>query len=82
MRRILRFALLSLLLIAGPDAFAQPAELQETPALEAEVAAGRLPPVERRIPEQPLTVTYEAPAEAGRHGGELRRHGGSRPYGT
>lgn len=59
------------LLIASPGARAQ-AELQEVPALAAEVAAGRLPPVDKRLPAQPLKATFNAPAEAGRHGGEIR----------
>ncbi len=35
---------------------ARPAALIETPLLEADVAAGTLPPVEDRIPEEPLVV--------------------------
>jgi len=44
-------------------------DLQETPMLEAEVNAGKLPPVAQRLPQQPLVVT---PRELGRHGGDLR----------
>src|SRR5690606_24796448 len=58
-------------LIALPAAQAQ-TELQEIPALTAEVAAGRLPPVDQRLPAEPLRVAFTAPAEAGRHGGEIR----------
>lgn len=51
---------------------AQLPDLQETPMLEAEVGAGKLPPIAQRLPEQPLVVTMKAPREAGRHGGDLR----------
>lgn len=72
MKRFSCLALSALLLLAGTKAFAQPAELQETPALQADVTAGRILPVDRRLPAEPLTVSFTAPAEAGRHGGELR----------
>lgn len=72
MRRIHRLAVWAFLLMTASETFAQPAEMHETPALEAEIAAKRLPPVDQRIPEQPLVLSYTAPAEAGRHGGELR----------
>ncbi len=36
--------------------------------LRPEVAAGKLPPVEKRLPQQPLVVSVEQP---GRHGGTL-----------
>lgn len=45
----------------------------ETPALAEEVAAGRLPPVERRLPAAPSVVALAGNGLApGRHGGELR----------
>jgi peptide/nickel transport system substrate-binding protein len=40
----------------------------EPPMLRAEVAGGKLPPVARRLPQQPLVVRLEQP---GRHGGTL-----------
>ncbi|TVR99564.1 MAG: ABC transporter substrate-binding protein [Rhodospirillales bacterium] len=45
----------------------------EPPALEAEVAAGRLPPVAERLPRTPAVVDLPALGkEVGRHGGTLR----------
>jgi peptide/nickel transport system substrate-binding protein len=58
--------------LATASAPAQVPDLQETPALAAEVNAGKLPAVGKRIPEQPLVVTFKAPTEAGRQGGDLR----------
>ena len=43
----------------------------EAPMLAAEVAAGRLPPVSERLPENPLVVIPVE--EIGRYGGTLRR---------
>lgn len=46
--------------------------LQETPMFAGQVEAGTLPPVARRIPEQPLVVTTFAGGEGpGRQGGQL-----------
>ena len=48
-------------------------EYGETPSLEAAVAAGEMPPVGERVPEEPRIVTYEdGVATPGRHGGDLR----------
>ena len=48
-------------------------DFTETPTLAEAVAEGELPPVEERLPSQPLVVRFEAGATAiGRHGGELR----------
>ena len=45
----------------------------ETPMLEADVAAGRLPPVAERLPEQPSVVSFSGGwKKIGRHGGELK----------
>ena len=45
----------------------------ETPSLAEEVAAGRLPPVERRLPAAPSVVALAGNGLApGKHGGELR----------
>ncbi|MDW3205772.1 MAG: ABC transporter substrate-binding protein [Alphaproteobacteria bacterium] len=42
------------------------------PSLDADVAAGKLPPVEDRLPKEPLVVDLEARGQtAGRHGGNL-----------
>ncbi len=53
-------------LLASPAPAAPPIG---PPSLAAEVAAGRLPPVERRLPELPRVVEAAAP---GLHGGRLR----------
>jgi peptide/nickel transport system substrate-binding protein len=45
------------------------AELQETPALSEDVAAGKLPRVEQRVPADPDVVEFET---IGSPGGELR----------
>jgi peptide/nickel transport system substrate-binding protein len=49
------------------------ARFVETPSLAGEVAAGRLPPVDKRLPETPL-VTRVAREDwtPGKHGGEMR----------
>lgn len=47
-------------------------ELVETPMLEDRVAAGDLPPVSERVPEQPLVTDLEAMGkEVGQPGGEI-----------
>ncbi|MBI3514483.1 MAG: ABC transporter substrate-binding protein [Proteobacteria bacterium] len=51
--------------------------LTETPELVAEVAAGRLPPIERRIPQTPLLVEFSGGAVPGAPGGELQSLVGS-----
>ena len=45
------------------------AAFQETPSLQAEVAAGKLPPVAKRVPQEPALAELET---IGRPGGELR----------
>lgn len=45
--------------------------LIETPMLEPEVKAGKLPPVAKRVPEQPQVVKIAGDG-AGRHGGDMR----------
>ncbi len=59
-------------LIALPSAFAAaPAtKYHEAPALAALVKAGKLPPVEQRLPENPLVVPGD---EIGQYGGVWRR---------
>ena len=59
-------------LAAWPAAAAEPI-LLETPSLEADVKAGKLPPIALRLPKSPSVVDLEAQGKvAGRHGGELR----------
>jgi peptide/nickel transport system substrate-binding protein len=67
------FALLLLgpaLACAATAAGAQ-AKFIEPPALEAEVKAGKLPPVGKRLPETPLVVRLPAGAQSGEYGGSL-----------
>ena len=46
--------------------------LVETPMLQPEVAAGRLPPIEKRLPLNPRVVALEPGRVEGRHGGTLQ----------
>jgi peptide/nickel transport system substrate-binding protein len=62
-------AAVTLALVTGS---ARALTLVETPALEAMVAAGTLPPVEQRVPEVPLVVDFAKDGkEIGEHGGDL-----------
>jgi peptide/nickel transport system substrate-binding protein len=48
-------------------------ELKESPMLAVAVAAGKLPPVEKRAPAEPLVVRMDGPGQAaGKPGGDLR----------
>lgn len=63
-------ALILLSLLAAAPAWAR---FVETPSLTADVAAGRLPPVDKRLPETPLVTRVARPDwKPGRHGGEIR----------
>src|SRR5712691_4293024 len=55
-------------LLTGSSSTAR-AELQETPSLLSEVTSGALPPVSKRIPNEPALAELET---IGRPGGELR----------
>lgn len=47
--------------------------LIETPSLEADVKAGKLPPVDQRVPKKPAIVRLDGPErKPGEHGGTLR----------
>ena len=59
-----------LILLAAPGA-AQNAQYREAPALAALVKAGKLPPVQQRLPEQPLLVPVVE--KTGEYGGVWRR---------
>lgn len=48
------------------------AQYIDSPALEGEIAAGRLQPVAQRLPENPMREAPGVRFEPGRHGGELR----------
>jgi len=63
-------------LLAGPPAAtstasAQPPKYKEAPALAEQVKAGKLPPVDRRLPEEPLVVPVVE--RTGEYGGVWRR---------
>lgn len=73
MTRLLRLLLLlGLAILATQSAQAQVPDYKETPYFASLVAAGRLPPVAQRVPEQPLVVNLNPPAEIGQPGGDLR----------
>ena len=60
-------------LLAGGAPLARAFEMQETPSLRADVAAGKLPTVATRVPEQPLVIDLKAAGKTmGRPGGTLR----------
>src|SRR4029450_5983933 len=61
----------AVLLILIGTAAAQPTKFQEAPMLAEQVKAGKLPPVEKRLPADPLVVpVVERP---GQYGGVWRR---------
>jgi peptide/nickel transport system substrate-binding protein len=57
---------------AAAGAAAQSAKYVEPPALAEDVKAGKLPPVAKRLPENPLVAKFDAGAEPGRYGGTLQ----------
>ena len=64
-RGVVLLALL-LLLPGGAQAYIEP------PALEADVAAGKLPPIDERLPQAPLVAPLTAEGlEPGDYGGDL-----------
>jgi peptide/nickel transport system substrate-binding protein len=69
MKALLRSLALAALLLPALAGAQSPVE---PPSLAAEVAAGRLPPVGRRLPRDPLVHAPGGGFEPGRHGGELR----------
>ncbi len=72
---MIRKLALVLALVAAPvgTAPAGAATYIETPALAADVAAGRLPAIAERLPKTPLTTKLSREDwEPGRHGGEIR----------
>jgi peptide/nickel transport system substrate-binding protein len=60
-----------LLMIGAHVGVAQSGKYHEAPALAEQVKAGKLPPVEQRLPEQPLVVPVVE--EIGEYGGVWRR---------
>ncbi|MCY3781502.1 MAG: ABC transporter substrate-binding protein [Chloroflexi bacterium] len=71
MKRVMTFTICALLLLLSfTSAVAQDAMYGEAPMLAALVEAGELPPVEERLPAEPLVITpYE---RIGDYGGEWR----------
>ena len=68
---IISLGLLLVLLLIGTASFA--VEYHEAPMLRVKVAAGELPPVEKRLPEEPVVI--EPFEEIGQYGGTWRRVG-------
>ena len=59
-------------ILAASPAAAQRFALVETPSLSDDVAAGRLPPIGRRVPAAPAIAEFSGPgAQIGRQGGDL-----------
>lgn len=50
----------------------KPPALIETPMLEPQVKAGKLPPIGKRLPEAPLVARMGGEGKPGTHGGDLR----------
>ena len=73
MRRIATALVAGLVLIFAQlaPAAAQGGKYHEAPALAEQVKAGKLPPVEQRLPEQPLVVPVVE--KTGEYGGVWRR---------
>ncbi len=70
--RVFAFLLSCAVLLEGSPA-ADASTYQETPSLMADVAAGSLPPVEKRLPAAPLVVDMKAEGKlSGKPGGTLR----------
>src|SRR5262249_39545007 len=61
----------ALLLLTIGSASAQPTKFNEAPMLAEQVKAGKLPPVEKRLPSDPLVVPVVE--QAGQYGGVWRR---------
>lgn len=74
MRRLAQASawLLLAVAIAGPARAERP-KLSETPYFAEQVKAGKLPPIEARMPEEPAIATFDGVTRtAGVQGGELR----------
>lgn len=63
--------LLSLALTLGAPLAANAADYSESPMLAEQVAAGSLPPVAERLPENPYVVAMDGGRQVGKYGGEL-----------
>ena len=71
MIRNLLVALLAALMAGAAAPAAAQAKFVEPPAFEAEVKAGKLPPVAKRLPENPLVVKLPAGMQPGQYGGSM-----------
>ena len=69
--RCLRTIPLALLLVLIGTASAQPTKFQDAPSLAEQVKAGKLPPVDKRLPADPLVVPVVE--RTGQYGGVWRR---------
>ena len=69
-RRLLSMVCVAFLVIGG-SASAQPARFHEAPVLTEQVKAGKLPPVDKRLPTDPLVVPVVE--RTGQYGGIWRR---------
>ena len=72
MKTLLSIAAAFALTVTAAASQAQVPDLQETPLFAADVGSGKLPPVAKRLPDQPIIVSFTAPNEAGRMGGDMR----------
>src|SRR5437867_4627812 len=69
--RLIRLTTCVALLTLAGAAWAQPTKFQEAPMLAEQVKAGKLPPVEKRLPTDPLVVPVVE--RTGQYGGVWRR---------
>ena len=66
------FSLLIFILALVPAAPSQAQSFIEPPMFADQVKAGKLPPVEKRVPAEPAIATFDLPwQEIGRHGGMI-----------
>jgi peptide/nickel transport system substrate-binding protein len=72
MKTLLCLAAALTLTVTAATTRAQVPDMQETPLFAAEVSAGKMPPVAKRLPDQPMVISFTAPNEAGRMGGDMR----------
>jgi peptide/nickel transport system substrate-binding protein len=72
MTRIALPALALVLAFAAAPAGAQAKKAVEPPVLAEAVKAGKLPPVDKRLPDNPLVAEFSGGAQPGRHGGQLQ----------
>ena len=71
MTRKLFLPLVAALLACTASPAGAQAKFMEPPALEADVKVGKLPPVAKRLPDNPLVLNLPAGAQPGQYGGSL-----------